>query len=326
MSTIRDLLEFQILIAYQIGLLDVKDINMIHSYFNTNIFWNENWSTKTRSDIEKFNKALVLLQHEFGNKWRWIASAQGRNIVFYRVICLRNLSFILNDVQFNPRITPLIKKFNSQKNILELNYHDIDSKTKIEAIEKILGEIKIEVVDRARFTPFLVKTTALHPPGSCWTSNSIFHPKSAQNYRDKLGLWHYPNSSKIGDQLIALKFSAKISTAECPKIRDPSIRDRASGNTWLLRPTLADMPNIRFSQGHSKDQKNKPSLKGKTINIRNEKYKEGGDEHVLLAGLNTKVEWKDIDLLDGGPPRRYKHDDEHEKFIQILDNRLSILR
>jgi hypothetical protein len=284
----------------------------------------------TRTDLpssQRFAKAVESAKRFFSDNWRFRPVRPADRVTLCRVVRVRELKYALNGTnrKGSTVLTTLLRDFDALGPKMSLDAAAPTVATEFSAIQDVLLNLRSEFVG-ARLAPYETLASAVHGVGSCWVSlpaPAIGAASSqAQFWRDRLALHHLPQSATLGDQLVRLTFVASLSLYPCPPTFDDYYVAQASmpDEIWLVRPSVGDMPNPRFVQASSHDTPALAALTGTTIDLSTVAYKEAEDELVLLRGRNARLEWVDLELLEGWP-QKHPHDDDHKTFVELIKSR-----
>ena len=286
------------------------------------------WDDPSFTPVNKFERAVRAAEFAFHPCWRYRCSQLGAEVQLSRLMRLVDLTYILQATGPRSRsgFKRSIAEFESLKLDFAIDYTAAAAAVAINRVATFMVNLRAEVFSY-KAAPYITSVVGIHPPNDCWVAQPLASIVSAtsQQYRDRLGLHHYPRGTTIGDQLVRLDFRAQLSGTPCPPSLDPELRERSPNGLWLLRPTVVNKPNVRFAQGHAKDAVAAAAPGGATVDIGSDAYHEGDAEFVLLAGLTAKLQWNDVELLPGGPPMRHARDDDHPGFSNLMHGRLKRL-
>ncbi len=323
-AALRRLLTLHLAVASRLRLLELPDDGVIKEFVDEP----GDWENSTFEGINRFERSIEAAEARFRFDWRLRSCHLGDELTLSRVVRLADLGYVVRAAL--PRTRESIRQVRDDLAMLspELSRPYIPDNSEATGVIKevacMMADLRSAVVGSQR-SPLRVPASAVHGRGSCWMTRASLPltPCTAQHYRDRLGLHHYPRDGTVADQLVLLTFRAKLSKSPCPEVFDPTLIDRVPDGLWLVRPTIYDRPNARFAQGHSGDSPTTPAQEGATIDIGSDSYAEGEAELILLAGRDAEVEWIDVQMLEGGPATRRPRDDDHASFLALLDQRLT---
>lgn len=321
-AALKKLLRLHLILAHKLKLLDVASESEVEKFCTQSL----EWDSKKLTPDKKFDTAVELAKYKFQTNWRYLSSTSETEVYISRVTPLKYLGYAIDGTSpsYRPDFKKIQKSLNCIKPDFPKQYNDPLSASIKFNISKILIEFGDEFSKSSHPRPYTVLASKIHGPGSCWVAQDTFDANaSAQEIRDRLGLWNYPEGNTIGDQLVYLGFKVKLSSLNCPDKFDPNFSDTIPDGLWLIRPTVIDNPNVRFSQAHDGDTVGAAKSYGKTIDISSDEYFCSEREFILLAGRDVKLQWVSLKLLSGGLPIRRDSDYDHEKFVNAIENRVS---
>ena len=320
-DALRRLLNLHLVVAHGLELLEPVSADDLDSFTSAP----NDWDNPSYTPVNKFERAVRAAEFAFQPSWRYRCSQLGEEVQLSRLMRLADLTYVLQAT--GPRRRHGLKKsiteFESLKIDFAIDYAAAAAAVAINSVATFMVNLRAEVFSY-RAAPYIANVAGIHPPNDCWVAQPLAAIASAtsQQYRDRLGLHHYPRGTTIGDQLVRLDFRAQLSDTPCPPSLDPELRERSPNGLWLIRPTVVHKPNVRFAQGHAKDAVAAAAPSGATVDIGSDAYHEGDAEFVLLAGLTAKLQWHDVELVPGGPPMRHARDDNHPGFSDLMHSRL----
>jgi hypothetical protein len=162
---------------------------------------------------------------------------------------------------------------------------------------------------------------------------------TAQFWRDRLGLIHYPDSATgvrvCGEMLVHLQFEVAPNMSELSERERQdwlAIRNAPSNQSkvWLLRPAIVHMGNRRWLQSHADDwpaHSNQVSSKpvasrhGMTAHLADAAFDNGVPELLLDFGLEATIALTHITVLQGLPCSLEDRDESDTAFVQAVAKR-----
>ncbi len=319
---LRRLLRLHLLQAQVLQLLDGRkrvELNAFSSMEHT-------WKRTATPAGTRFARAIEAAGIYFGANWRYRSVRQADSALVSRVIVLRDLKYSLRATKRKGRsvLSTLIKDFEALGTKLSLDAAATGAVTVLSDVERLLFDLRAEFYG-AKLSPFVTLISAVKGPGSCWVSLPApfaIPATTAQYWRDRLGLHHLPLGVTLGDRLVRVTFRVRLSTQPCPASSDELTKSRSGMPTeaWLVRPSVGDAPNPRFVQANLRDTPKLPAPTGVTIDLSSDAYDEAESELVVLHGRDAQLEWVDLELLDGFP-EKHSRDDDHEAFVDLVENR-----
>lgn len=328
-DALRNLLRLHLTLAYKLKLLDIASDSDLDEFYSSSRNFSSDWG----NSIEMFGRAAQEAKDRFCKQWIYSPHPLNSEVELSRVCPLKFINFALNGTENKTRkkFSELKKRLDDLSADMALSCKNPNSKNLLGKFDGLLADFCIEFLNPMhKYNPYKVHVSKLHrKESSCWITQSSLDPNlSAQYVRDRLGLWDYPGrdgEATVGDQLVYMKFKVRLSSKKCPTKFDKNFIDGHPEDVWLVRPSVKDLPNVRFSQFHHLDEIGCTENFGKTIDISSENYQEGEREFVLLAGRDVKLEWQCIKLMSGDPPKRYAYDDDHQIFFNAIRDRSSVL-
>lgn len=324
-DALKRLLHLNLSVASRLGLLETNSPSDLASFALAPI----EWKNPKLTPVNRFERAVQAAKFAFQSDWRYRCCQLGAEVQLSRVLALSDLAFVLDATRPRKRVDFAAANFEFEnlKNRFSQDYNDPDSAATRDQIARFFVNLRGTIFDH-RATPYLANVGGIHSPNyDCWVAQAAesITPSTSQGYRDRLGLHHFPRGTRIGDQMVRLDFRARLSDIPCPSKIDIELRERLSNGLWLIRPTMVHKPNVRFAQGHGKDEVAAAAPGGSTIDIGDDAYQEGEAEFILLAGIKAELQWHDVELLPGGLPVRHVRDDDHQSFSDVMHQRLSRL-
>lgn len=285
------------------------------------------WGRTALAPGYRFARAIESAKRFFFDNWRYRSIRPADRVWLCRVVRLGDLKYALRGTnrKGGSVVSTLIRDFDGLSSRLKMDVADPGAVAEFVDVERLLLDLRAELLG-ARLVPYGVFASAVHGPGSCWVS--LHAPvtgravSNAQYWRDRLGLHHFPIGTQLEDRLVRVTFCVQLSTQPCPVSFDEfdKVRTTLPGDIWLVRPSIGDVPNPRFVQANSRDTLASPAPTGNTIDLSTDAYHEAEEELVLLHGRDARLEWSDLELLDGLPDRNLR-DDDHEKFVTLIEKR-----
>jgi hypothetical protein len=323
-SALRRLLRMHLEHARAIGLLVLRKAEQLEAFSTMSNSWN-------RNDLppgQRFAKAVESAKRFFSDDWRFRSVHPNDRLTLCRVVRVRDLKYPLNDTnrRGNSGLAKLLREFDALAPRMDLDAGDPSAQTELAAIARVLLDLRCEIILASRMLPYDTLASAVHGNGSCWVSlsSTAARPASseAQFWRDRLGLHHLPQGTTLGDQLVKLTFVAELSRQPCPATFADyyAAQSARPDDIWLARPSVGDVPNPRFVQATSRDSPTLAADTGATIDLSEDTYNESEDELVLLRGRNARLEWADLELLEGWP-QKHTRDDDHNTFVDLIKHR-----
>lgn len=321
---LRKLLELNLRCANTLKLLDIGGSKIDDFFTLLPAFV----GATDKEKITDYEGACRQSWREFADDFRFTCVDRSADIEITRITQLNSVQYALRgtgvfphgDEEFKAAREELLTILDTK---IAQNYASVP-KVELSKLTALLDQLRGILISSR---PHHTLASAVHGPGSCWISpselmfNNHLNPRNAQNWRDELGLHHYPMGTTLGNLLVRMTFKAKLTAATlCPTKFDPALRNNHPDAIWLIRPTVADSPNPRFCQASISDSLKSTKTNGRTINIVDAKYDEGLDELVLLHGRDAVLHWVDLELLEGESQSK-PWDLEHSPFVDTIEVR-----
>jgi hypothetical protein len=320
-EALKELLRLNLSAAHRLMLLALPDEAAIDSFIAEPFHWDD----PSMAPDKKFDRAVDQAHYRFLRQWRYRRGGSDTEVLLERVTTFDCLKHALRQTAPAGRagFAAVVSEFNRLEPAFGGQLDDPANAAAVTDSAAMMANLRGEITSH-RARPFVAPASSIHAPGSCcWIAQPAHVAALAQDYRDRLGLWHYPRGASIGDQLVVMQFAATLSPGPCPVAFSPDFADATPNGCWLVRPTVMNWPNVRFVQAHAGDRKGVPADHGMTIDIATSAYPEGEHELILLAGRDVLLGWHDVDLLTGGLPIRSPHDADHVDFSRQMRARIA---
>lgn len=321
---LRQLLQLHLLHAKNLSLMDGVSTADIDSFGAPDRFWGD-------ASLEphlRFGHAVESAKLHFAGQWRYRVHRPCDVVELSRVIPLADLHYSLHGTaapREKAKFRKLVEAFVVLRPQLKLSTSHRFAPSAQRQLLTVLQSLQIALAAPTG-KPFRTLASGIHGPGSCWVALPVSARRPtvdrAQYWRDRLGLHHLPSGSTLGDQLMRLTFTATLSKSPCPQtVADyVAVRSSSSRNIWLARPTAGDVPNPRFAQANLVDSVTNAAPTGQTIDLSSDSYAEAEPELIMLRGQGARLNWHNLELLDG-MPSRHPRDENHEAFHSLIANR-----